>query len=454
MKLKSSPFLHIIYVGDGYVALYNSLSLNVVFVEENFVSKNKNDSIWSTEDNESCKLFEQLKTLGFLIEEDYDGYDDYHKYQEILNKPSINILYLLLTDSCNLRCKYCYFLAPMPKEHHFSFMKKETALMSIDLFSRCVKKSREEGHEEQHIVLYGGEPTLNKDVLISSLKYIDDLKSKLLLPKTTNITLNTNGILLDEDILDQCKESGVIVAVSIDGPKIIHDEMRVYPLDKGTYDDVLKSYKRAQEKGVKTGVCVTIDEHNLDKLPELVPWISKDLNASGFGFNILIENLKNQSKEDAEIYSELVADKLIEGFKVARRLGVYEDRIMRRVKPFLDKETVLSDCGGCGLQIVVSPEGKIGVCQAFCGEGKYFVEEDLRSFVPEEHPFWKEWRKRSPLTNKDCIDCIALGNCGGGCPYNAYRTKGGIEEIDERFCFHAKRTTLFLIKDLWKKQKH
>lgn len=453
MKLKSSPFLHIVDVSDNYVALYNSLNLEIVFIDKEFVSKNKDDLTWFAEDEESCSIFEQLKNLGFLINKEEDGYDTYRKYQEILDKPSVNILYLLLTDSCNLRCKYCYFLAPMPKEHRFSFMKKETALKAIDLFSRCVERSIKEGHKEQHIVIYGGEPTLNKEVLIASLEYIDVLREKSLLPKTIGITLNTNGILLDEDILNQCKKSGVIVAVSIDGPKEIHDEMRVYPFEKGTYDDVVRSYKKAQEKGVKTGVCVTIDKHNLHKLPSIVSWISEELKANGFGFNILIENFKVQSKEDLNAYSELVASKLIEGFKIARGLGIYEDRMMRRVKSFVDKETTLSDCGGCGLQIVINPDGKIGVCQAFCGENEYFVEEDLSSFIPEEHPFWKKWRKRSPLTNEVCAKCIALGNCGGGCPYNAYRTSGSIEEIDERFCFHAKSATLFLIKDLWEKQK-
>ena len=119
----------------------------------------------------------------------------------------------------------------------------------------------------------------------------------------------------------------------------------------------------------------------------------------------------------------------------------------------LDSKTpVVSDCGGCGLQIVVSPDGKIGVCQAFCGEKNFFVTESFETFNPESHPFWKQWRHRSPLTNETCKSCIALGNCGGGCPYNAYRTKGTIAALDERFCIHARETTYFLIRDLWKRQ--
>jgi uncharacterized protein len=125
---------------------------------------------------------------------------------------------------------------------------------------------------------------------------------------------------------------------------------------------------------------------------------------------------------------------------------------MRRVKNFLEKTPVLSDCGACGLQIVVSPDGKIGVCQAFCGSKEFFITEQFETFEPEIHPFWKQWRGRSPFSNENCRGCVALGNCGGGCPYNAYQTNGSINALDERFCAHAKATTLFLIKDLWEKQ--
>jgi uncharacterized protein len=328
-------------------------------------------------------------------------------------------------------------------------MKKETMISALNLFVRCVKKSVAKGHLEQHIVIYGGEPTLNKEVFLETLRYIDVLKEKELLPKTVSVTVNTNGILLDEEILTQCKTTGAVVAISIDRPKEVHDQMRVYSSGKGTFDEVIHSYRLAQQSGVKTGVCVTIDGHNLFRMKETVRWLADELDAKGMGFNILIENTTGQHDH----YAEIVAQELIESFRVARAMGVYEDRMMRRVKNFLNKEPVFSDCGGCGLQMVVSPDGKIGVCQAFCGEKEFFVTEPFEMFEPESHPFWKRWRRRSPLTNETCKNCIALGNCGGGCPYNAYRVKGSIDALDERFCAHAKATTNFLICDLWEKQK-
>jgi len=453
MGLKQSPFLHVVSVDDEYVALYHSLNLEVAFLKKSFVENCRQGQIWIAFDATSARVLESLKKLGLLIDEQSDGYEQYREYQKALEEPAINILYLLLSDACNIRCRYCYFLAPMPRGYRFSMMEKETAIKAIDLFARCVKRSIAKGHPEQHVVIYGGEPTLNKGVLLEALKYIDVLKRKGVLPKSVSVTLNTNGILLDEEILVQCRASGTVVAISIDGPKEIHDQMRVYSSGRGTFDEVIRSYRLAQEMGVKIGICVTIDRHNISRMKEIVCWLADELGAKGMGFNILIENSAGQVGYECDRYAEVVAQELIESFKVARAKGIYEDRMMRRVKNFLDKEPVLSDCGGCGLQIVVSPDGKIGVCQAFCGGKEFFVTESFETFEPESHPFWKKWRKRSPLTNKTCKSCIALGNCGGGCPYNAYRAKGTIDALDERFCVHAKATTYFLIRDLWEKQK-
>lgn len=453
MKLKQSPFLHLVPLDNGYVALYNSLNLEVAFLKEDFIDRHRHSQAWIASDVSSKHVLESLVKLGLLIKEQADGEERYREYQKALEEPSINILYLLLSDACNIRCRYCYFLAPMPYDYRFSVMKKEVAIKALDLFARCVQKSIAKGHPEQHIVIYGGEPTINKGVLLDALRYIDALKEEGLLPKTISVTLNTNGILLDEEILNQCKSSGVVVAISIDGPKDVHDQMRVYPSGKGTFEEVLRSYRLAQDKGVKTGICVTIDQHNLFRMEEIVHWLANELGAKGMGFNILIENSVGQAEEKHDRYAEIVAQELIKSFRVARTESIYEDRMMRRVKNFLDKEPVLSDCGGCGLQIVVSPNGEIGTCQAFCGKKEFFVTEPFETFDPESHSFWKQWRKRSPFANETCKTCIALGNCGGGCPYNAHRIKGSIDALDERFCAHAIATTHFLIRDLWEKQK-
>ena len=453
MILKVSPFLHILPMDDDYVALYNSLNLEIAFVKESLIKEYRRGDNFIPTDQKSETFLRSLAKIGLLIPEDSDGFELYESYTKALEKPAINILYLLLTDACNLRCGYCYFLANMSEDYNFSFMSEETAIAAIEMFARCIKKSIADGSDDQQIVIYGGEPTLNKRTLLAVLKYIDSAKEKGILPSYVSITVNTNGILLDEEIIEQSKKSGAVVAISIDGPQEIHDQMRIFPSRRGSFEGVMRAYNLTKSIGAKTGICVTVDKHNLYQLQEVVHWISDNLNGKGMGFNILIESGKAETEKEYQRYSQIVAEQLIECFKIARDKGIYEDRMMRRVKCFVEKEPVLSDCGGCGLQVVISPDGKIGVCQAFCGSKEYFVSESFETFEPENHSFWKEWRSRSPFSIPECKSCIALGNCGGGCPYSAYKRKGTIWALDERFCVHAKATVEFIIKDLWEKQK-
>ncbi|KKL98244.1 hypothetical protein LCGC14_1826400 [marine sediment metagenome] len=118
-----------------------------------------------------------------------------------------------------------------------------------------------------------------------------------------------------------------------------------------TVDDATSFMDDWQKKGGKIdGIYIVIDCHDM---------------LQAFSSRMRLDTENDGESLD---YAEVVAKNLIESFKVARANGIYEDRIMRRVRNFIDKAPVVSDCGGCGLQIVISPDGKIGVCQAFCGE--------------------------------------------------------------------------------------
>jgi len=111
MRYVESPFLHKIPMGDGYTAFYNSLNMELAFVRQEMLDNCEQDGKYQTLDFRMSSFLESMQRMELLIPEESDGYDTYHEYVRALNHPSINILYLLLTDACNLRCKYCYFLA-------------------------------------------------------------------------------------------------------------------------------------------------------------------------------------------------------------------------------------------------------------------------------------------------------------------------------------------------------
>ena len=458
-KIRLSRFAHFIAVSEDQdiTALYHSLSQSVVYIStqlaealrnlgletmENFVEQNFQEDL-----EEGYNLLNHLWNQRFLIEYDEDEMVEVGFLQEVLEKPQIMILYLILTDICNIGCRYCFFEGGIPKDYNFSKMSLETAKKGIDLFSRTLSRDSLQDKDAPTIILYGGEALLNWEVAVQVLEYVKNLKDNGYLPSNTGITLNTNGILITEDIARTLANYDVSVAISIDGPKEIHDMMRVDHLGRGTFDAVMRGFACAKKAGCNVSACCTIDEHNLDMLPVVTRWLIKELGVRGLGFNTLLECNARRIPRPVP-YSNTVAEALVECFKIARECGVHEDRFMRKVNAFADGDFYFSDCGGCGMQLVISPDGYVGTCHAYCGTKDYFVKmSELEN--PVGHPYWKEWRKRSPINMPECYDCVALASCGGGCPHNAAVVTGSIWNQDTSFCPHAKRAVEFLVKDLF-----
>ncbi len=119
---------------------------------------------------------------------------------------------------------------------------------------------------------------------------------------------------------------------------------------------------------------------------------------------------------------------------------------MRKLKPFVEETIHLKDCGAIGNQIVVAPDGSIGPCHGFLYNKKYFHNSISTYNEISINPDFIEWSKRFPLNMDECKDCVAIGICGGGCPYQAYVSKGSIWELDERMCKHNK---MFLEWAIW-----
>jgi uncharacterized protein len=177
------------------------------------------------------------------------------------------------------------------------------------------------------------------------------------------------------------------------------------------------------------------------------------------GFNLLLPRIGQQNACSA-LNHEFAVHQLIRAFERLRQAGIYEDRVMRRVRPFVGQQPHLKDCMGVGGQIVVTPTGRVGFCQAYQGvnEQKYFPLEiaqlaekgdQISAADIYSHPLFNEWRYRFPFNMKTCADCFAISVCGGGCPYAAEVTRGSIWEIDERVCHQAKNILEWMIWDTY-----
>lgn len=458
-SLRLSRFAHVFERGN-YKVLFHSLTVEVIFLSSKalrLVSEFKfgktiacvivQNNLAGSEIKSFMLLIEKLVKFKMLVPLSYNEDEELDNCRtNHLMGPAVNMAYLVLTDDCNLRCLYCFEKKDDRVSHTFSYMSSETVKRSLDLFVRWASKSKS---QNKTVIFYGGEPLLNKEAFCAALKYISVLKKRELLPEKLEVSIVTNGTVLDRNTANLMRDNNVFVGLSIDGMPKTHDKYRCFPGNIGSFNAVEKGYKILKDAGVNISVSLTITPENVKNLLKHVRWVLERFEPRGVGLNLLMDS-SGKIISSTE-YAEIAAEQMIKCFEFLRKEGIYENRMMRKVEAFIKKRIYPYDCGGCGRQIVFLPSGEVGMCQAYIRTKKFFFVPD-RKFSPYTNSDFRNWANRSPLTMSQCLDCFALGICGGGCPARADFRNGNIFTLDDIFCIHAKKTIQWMIDDLHKQR--
>lgn len=156
---------------------------------------------------------------------------------EICEYPQRKILsnlILILTEDCNLRCKYCIYSGNYTNQrsHGSTMMTPETAKVALDNYRRQLETLQEKNvNITATIGFYGGEPLLNYDVIRFAIPY-----AKTLFNDNVVFHITTNAILLSKEIIDFFVENDVHLMISLNGNKDENDRLRVFPGGSGTFD--------------------------------------------------------------------------------------------------------------------------------------------------------------------------------------------------------------------------
>lgn len=456
--MKLSNFVHDVSLGKGRYALFHSLLLQTVIVSKEvrdilFTAPNRVLDFERMSRLEKVLGFKELVEQKFLFEMgqniDEEIYLKVRVDMALSQQKAFGLIYLMLTDDCNLRCKYCFIENPMEEKYQRSSMSFEVAKERLEHFACMVKKNNPDISPQ--IMLYGGEPFLNYSVMQKVITKIDDMIGCGQLSKNTSVSINTNGTLIGTDeAIFLSKFKNLFISISLDGYKDSHNSNRIYLNGKTVTEKVLETIHLLERFDINYGISCTVTEANLKDLKKISSWFSKNLKTKTVGFNMLIDDSTEYSESKQRKYSHSCSTQMLKCFEYFRAHGIHEDRIMRKAKAFCKGSIYYNDCGACGQQMVVSPDGMIGVCHAYCYSKKYFINYDSK-FDPFLASYWKEWRFRSPLFIDDCKKCISLGLCGGGCPYNAEKREGSIWNLDKMFCIHSKKTIKYLVREVSKK---
>jgi len=452
--------------GAGHIALFHALEIEAVFLELRFAPLvallKKGTTLIHLEGLFGCGfdagevrgIIMSLADSKMVVPVDTD--DDRQlaaRRDGYVTQCGLETLYLIVTDECNLRCRYCFIHNGMPKHYVRGTMGWDTAQKAVDMFFANIRSNPPVFDDMvKMIIFYGGEPLLNFPLIQRVVEYVESKYAAELRELADGFCFSviSNGTAITEDIARFIgSHPNISVAISLDGPRDVHDSERVTAGGRGSFDDAMRGYRLLTEIGGRKNISVscTIGEHNIDRLEDLLT-MQKEHGFLTVNMNSLLDTKAGFVPKS---YMVKVSKRMIEYFVKAREQGVYEDRIMRKIKCFTEKRVHPFDCQATGSQVVCSPDGKLGICHEGIGMKNFFFADVSRDFRFHQHPVITEWKRRTPLHMPQCAACPAIGVCGGGCAYGAWLRNGTIWSVDDRFCVHSLTTLEWIIWDLFAK---
>ena len=358
-----------------------------------------------------------LAQEGQLYTEDiYENYIDSFKKRETV----VKALCLHIAHDCNLACRYCF---AEEGEYH-----GRRAIMSYEVGKKALDflVANSGNRTNLEVDFFGGEPLMNWEVVKQLVAYGRSLEEEH--HKKFRFTITTNGVLLNDEILEFVnKEMGNMV-LSIDGRKEVHDRMRPHRGGQGSYDEIVPKFKKAAESRGQMNYYVrgTYTHYNTD--------FAKDvLHLADLGFKqISVEPVVAPETEDYAIreedlsqllaqYDEL-AEEMIKRRKEGNGFNFFHFMIDLEGGPCVAKR--LSGCGSGTEYLAVTPWGDLYPCHQFVGNEDFLMgnvdEGVLRTDIRDE------FKQCNVYAKEKCKDCFAKFYCSGGCAANSYNFTGNV----------------------------
>ena len=340
----------------------------------------------------------------------------------------VKALCLHIAHDCNLACKYCF---ADEGEYHG---KRE--LMSYEVGKKALDflVANSGSRTNLEVDFFGGEPLMNFEVVKQLVKYGRSLEEPN--NKKFRFTLTTNGVLLDDDILEFANKEMSNLVLSLDGRKEVHDLMRPRRGGQGSYDTVVPKFIKAAESRNQMNYYVrgTYTRNNLDFAKDVIHMA--DLGFEQISVEPVVAD-KSESyairEEDIDTlikqYDELTAE-MIKRKKEGKPFNFFHFMIDLSGGPCVAKR--LSGCGSGTEYLAVSPSGELYPCHQFMGMKDFLLgnvdEGVIRTDIRDEFKLCNVYAKEK------CKNCFAKFYCSGGCAANSYNFSGSINGTYEIGC--------------------
>ena len=340
----------------------------------------------------------------------------------------VKALCLHIAHTCNLNCSYCF--ASQGKYHG------DRAVMSFEVGKRALDFLIENSGTRRNLEVdfFGGEPLMNFDVVKQLVAYARSIEKEK--GKNFRFTLTTNGVLVDDDVIDFANRECANVVLSLDGRKEIHDRFRVDYAGNGSWEKIVPKFQKFVEArgGKNYYMRGTFTHANPDFLNDIKTMLDLGFNelsmepvvcAPGDPSELTLDDMEIVKKQ----YEEL-AFLMLEKDREGKPFTFYHYMIDLTGGPCIYKR--ISGCGSGTEYMAVTPWGDLYPCHQFVGEEKFKLGNIWDGVTNKE--IQGEFASCNVYAHEECRDCWARLYCSGGCAANAYHSTGSVTGVYKSGC--------------------
>jgi len=340
----------------------------------------------------------------------------------------VKALCLHIAHTCNLNCSYCF--ASQGKYHG------ERAVMSFEVGKAALDFLIENSGTRRNLEVdfFGGEPLMNFDVVKQLVAYARKVEKEK--GKNFRFTLTTNGVLIDDDVIDFANREMSNVVLSLDGRKEIHDRYRVDYAGNGSWDRIVPKFRKLvnARNGQNYYMRGTFTHQNPDFLKDIQ--VMLDLGFSELSMEPVVcapgdpSALTEEDKAIVLEQYEKLAELMLERDKQGKPFTFYHYMIDLTGGPCIYKR--ISGCGSGTEYMAVTPWGDLYPCHQFVGEEKFKLGDVFGGVT--NTAVQDEFMSCNVYARPECRDCWARLYCSGGCAANAYHATGSVRGIYKDGC--------------------
>ncbi len=382
--------------------------------------------IEKSEIEECYEQIEELKNRGKLFAPDtFEGMAGKLKEK---TAGVVKALCIHIAHTCNLNCSYCF--ASQGKYHG------DRAMMSFEVGKRAFDFLIENSGNRRNLEVdfFGGEPLMNFDVVKRLVEYARSIEKQH--NKNFRFTLTTNGMLIDDDVIDFANREMSNVVLSLDGRKEVHDRYRVDYAGNGSWEKIVPKFQKLVKarEGKNYYMRGTFTHQNPDFLEDIKTMLDLGFNELSMEPVVCAKGDESElTAEDMEIVKkqyEDLAELMLQKDKEGKPFTFYHYMIDLTGGPCIYKR--ISGCGSGTEYMAVTPWGDLYPCHQFVGEEKFKLGDIWQGVTNKE--IQGEFAACNVYARKECRDCWARLYCSGGCAANAYHATGSVKGIYENGC--------------------